>query len=422
MKSIGIDIGTTSICAVLVDVSTKTVIKTVSCKNDSFIKTSNTWEKIQDVSIIERHVFDLLDEIYCDDVKSIGVTGQMHGIVYVNSEGLSVSPLYTWQDERGALPKENTSYADSIGARPGFGLATDLYNEDNNLVPKDAVKFCTIHDYIVMRLTGRKSPYIHSSDAASFGAFDVKSNSFTVKNARIPEYTSKLAIAGEYKDVPVSVAIGDNQASFLGAGCTDGDALANVGTGSQISIMTKSAEVKEGLELRPLYEDKYLLAGCAICGGRSYAMLEGFFKEVIALSGLKSPESLYDKMFDAAIIKKNTDLLINNSFCGTRENPSLRASITNLSIDNFSPADFVLGTLEGIARELYDMYLLSGVKCKRIVGSGNGIRKNSLLKEIFKDMFGTDLVLSTSIEEAAYGASLFSMAVCNMIELKGILI
>ena len=37
---------------------------------------------------------DFLDEY--PEVEKIGLTGQMHGIVYIDKEGTCVSPLYTW--------------------------------------------------------------------------------------------------------------------------------------------------------------------------------------------------------------------------------------------------------------------------------------------------------------------------------------
>ncbi len=42
------------------------------------------------------------------DAHNIGLTGQMHGIVYLNAEGRSVSPLYTSQDGRGNICDDKT--------------------------------------------------------------------------------------------------------------------------------------------------------------------------------------------------------------------------------------------------------------------------------------------------------------------------
>lgn len=52
MKSLGIDIGTTTISAAVIDAVTGAVITTRTVSNDSFIETASLWEKIQDPDMI----------------------------------------------------------------------------------------------------------------------------------------------------------------------------------------------------------------------------------------------------------------------------------------------------------------------------------------------------------------------------------
>ena len=55
MKAIGIDIGTTTISGVVVEVDERrhsTVIEARTIQNGSFIGTSNVWERIQDAEKI----------------------------------------------------------------------------------------------------------------------------------------------------------------------------------------------------------------------------------------------------------------------------------------------------------------------------------------------------------------------------------
>ena len=106
MRAAGIDIGTTTISGVVLDTEAKKVLKTKTIQNGSFIKAEHEWEQIQDVSVIRTKACALLDELLEEfpDVEGIGLTGQMHGIVYLDNEGECVSPLYTWQDGRGAQP------------------------------------------------------------------------------------------------------------------------------------------------------------------------------------------------------------------------------------------------------------------------------------------------------------------------------
>ena len=104
MKALGLDIGTTSISAVVVEEGV--LLDRITCKNDSFLPTQNLWERIQSPAYIKETALNAVDTLLekHPDVARIGVTGQMHGIVYLDAEGMPVSPLYTWQDGRGNLP------------------------------------------------------------------------------------------------------------------------------------------------------------------------------------------------------------------------------------------------------------------------------------------------------------------------------
>ena len=105
MKAMGIDIGTTTISGVVLDVEKKQAVETRTIPNGSFLSSGKDWERIQNVSVILKKAQALVDELLdcCPDCASIGLTGQMHGITYIDREGESVSPLYTWQDGRGNL-------------------------------------------------------------------------------------------------------------------------------------------------------------------------------------------------------------------------------------------------------------------------------------------------------------------------------
>lgn len=101
MKAIGIDIGTTSVCGILIDAATGCVEKSVTKNSNAFIPGCAEWEKIQSVDKIMTAATDILESLMTgsDDVGIIGVTGQMHGIVYTDKDGNAVSPLYTWQTD-----------------------------------------------------------------------------------------------------------------------------------------------------------------------------------------------------------------------------------------------------------------------------------------------------------------------------------
>lgn len=406
MKVIGIDIGTTSICGICADAENGRIIKSVTLPNNSFISTDKEYERIQDTEIIMSAVYSLLDELDAKSADAIGFSGQMHGIVYTDAEGNAVSPLYIWQDARANLEyKDGKSYAEHLGCFAGYGLATDFYNEVNGLVPENAEFLCTVADYAVMKLCENKTPVCHITNAASLGCFDVVKNEFTINNPRLPKVETDFVSCGKYCGIPVCVALGDNQASFIGSVRNTADALLNVGTGAQISWLSDSPVNAESVETRPFDGKRFLAAGCSLCGGRAYAMFEKFCREIAVTAGAEI-DSFYPFLDKMLSDKAETSVIGDCRFCGTRSNPSIKGSYSGISENNFTPADFALATLDGMATELFDMYAAADKKASGLVCSGNGIRKNAALRRIVSDKFGCDIKIPFYEEEAAYGAAL----------------
>lgn len=417
MKIIGIDIGTTSICGIVFDTDSKNIIASKTLPNDSFIKTENSYEKIQKPVTIMNTVHEILDGFYSDDIGAIGFSGQMHGIVYTDENADAVSPLYIWQDERAAMEyKDGKSYAEYLGCFAGYGLATDFYNEKNGLIPETAKYLCTIADYAVMKLCGRKTPLVHITNAASLGCFDLVNNKFIIDNTRLPEVTAEFKAAGEYRGIPVCVALGDNQASFIGSVSDAENALINIGTGSQISWLSDELVTAEGVENRPFDGTRYLAAGCALCGGRAFAMVEKLFREIANLVSDNEITSMYSAIDKILSAKTETSLSADCRFCGTRNNPSVRGGIHNISEENFTAADIALSVLCGMSDELYQMYKNGGKKAEKLVCSGNGIRKNASLRKVVSDMFGCEIKIPLFEEEASFGAALAASVACGMNE------
>ena len=127
MKSIGIDIGTTTISFAVTDNDTLAVIQKYTIASAGFIHTENPWERIQDTDVILSRIRPVLNNILDTGIKTAS----------------------------------------------GYGLVTHLFNVRKGLVPADASTFCTIGDYLGMVLTGRKSPLVHISQAAGMGLFEL---------------------------------------------------------------------------------------------------------------------------------------------------------------------------------------------------------------------------------------------------------
>ena len=436
MKFAGLDIGTSTIGSILIDSDRPGVIETHTLPNKSLQKTDRTWENIQDPESIWETCRALLVNLVKDHpaVNGIGLAGQMHGILYVDDDGKAVSPLFTWQDGRGNLPYSGSaSYAeylaDALGysMASGFGLTTHFYNLQNKIAPEKGTAICSIADYVAMRLCGSKTPRMHASHAASLGAFDLHRMQFDttalekagIDAGILPESVSSEVVLGETSEgIPVCIAIGDNQASFLGAVDSKSNVLVNIGTSSQISIKSKELAFIKGLETRPFIKGEFLLVGAGLCGGSAYALLKDLLKEALVLYGFNPPDDMYVRMGEAAQSEYggNDHLVVDTRFRGTRADPSIRGSISNISINNLSIGHLASSVLQGICSELFDFYTAIPNDMKQgksLVGSGNALRRNPVLRQILSDTFEKEVLIPQYEEEAALGAAILSASTVN---------
>lgn len=433
MNFLGIDIGTSSICGIVYNTVSKDIVSIAKINNTDMLS-CNVWEKVQDANAIVDIVLDLIQElrIQYPDIKGIGLSGQMHGILYVNAEGEAVSPLYTWQDMRGSLLyKDGMSYAVYLSKQTGFplstgfGLVTHYYNKVNSLVPQNAVKLCTIMDYTAMRLTGKCEPLVDCSNAASLGFFDKEKLAFDkealwnvgIDNSILPEIGKAFSRVGHYENISVYTAIGDNQASFLGSIRDIRHSIhITVGTSSQISVYSDDYVNVPLLDTRPLPGGGYILVGAALCGGCSFSLLKKFFSETIKLyTGEEMDDTDLYKIMVSVPYKEvqEDDIRVETLFGGTRSHPEKRGKIMNISCLNWHPENLIRGFLEGMSQELYDFYQLlpNSIRERKtiLVGSGNGIKRNPLLCQILEERFKCHLQVSACREEAALGACICGM-------------
>ena len=429
MITIGLDVGTTTISGVVFDSTQQTVLATRTLPNNAQVQTGKLWENLQDPHVIWDTCLTLVNEFRKDfpQAAAIGLSGQMHGMVYVDSKGRALSNLVTWQDGRGnQIFLDGKTYAEILSGllgyrmATGYGLTTHFYNLQNGLVPNGAATFCTIADYIGMRLCSRETPLVHASNAHSLGAFDLSRMQFDLEKisnvginaGMLPEVAQGEAMIGETKDgIAVWAAIGDNQASFLGAAGDTYNVVANIGTSSQLSVRSRSLLSAEGLDIRPHVKGEFILVGAGLCGGSAYALLRDLFQELLEMYGMDASNTLYEKMENAAVmvLESENQLAVDIRFRGTRLDAKPRGAITQIGMDNLSVGHLTLGVMRGICDELYGFYLNvpeSLRDTKGMVGSGNALRHNATLRAILADRFGMELQLSPYKEEGALGASM----------------
>lgn len=430
MLALGIDVGTSKIAVLAMEVATGDSVWLRHTKTPDLIG-CKPGEHLQDAVMVIHSIDEVLREYpYWSDTAVIGVTGQMHGIVYLNEKGVAVSSLYTWEDRRSSRqnPSSGKSYAEDVGVPVGYGHATHAYLRDHQEVPEDAVGYVTIADAVALHLCHSSSPVLHATNAASFGKFDREHSRFVGEWERECPYpiVGGYEVLGTFpapdgKEIPVSVAIGDNQASFLGSGGGRRDVLLNIGTGAQVSMLTRERRENDArIEIRPAFEGEYLAVGSALCGGRAYAALHDFFCATVEMATGQRPHQLYDHMEQLLLGATDARIRFDNTFCGTRSDPGRRGSIRGISLDTFTPRDFCIGILEGMVNELAELYDAMGCHAERLLGSGNALRRNPLLCQMCEKRFGARLLVISGEEEAARGAAIFALLAARVSPLETI--
>ena len=435
MYILGIDIGTTKIAGVLLEIPGNRIVKVISVNSEADIPSPHEWERIQNPELIVRKAEGIIADLKGaagKKIACIGISSQMHGFLYTDGKGQPLGPLYTWQDSRAALPAgpSGESALELIESKTGksifsgYALATHYYNFLNGLVPSVPCRIVTIGAYLGMKLCGLTEGTIDPSEAASFGLYDLPERTFCLDEIRTLWGSSDFlprSVPFHYRmgcdreGVPVFQSLGDNQASFFGAmeGRED-SLLLNLGTGGQVSfLMDKPPAELRGLEVRP-YPAKNLIVGATLAGGKSFDMLVDFLGEVLSFFGKSLPKETVLRIIDEADFHKPlTPLKVNPYFNGTRSRPDLRGSINDIALDNLSTHNLLFGFAEAMVRELKnllaDNHLDRPELVNHIVGSGNGIRKNPLVRRLIEEVFQCPLTVSDRKEEAACGAALYAM-------------
>ena len=375
----------------------------------------------------------------------------MHGVALLNRQARPLGPAINWQDQRaletpsGAEESYLRQFIDAAGGPDAFErmgclpaagyMGTSLYwlKQCNALPVTVGALACLIPDAAVALLTGRP-PCTDPTDGGSSGLLDLVSGDWAweaidrlgLPRALFPEVRAAgtpyaplrpevAALAGLPASTPVHVAMGDNQASFLGSvGQAAGTLLLNVGTGAQISALSSRFDRLPGLDTRAFPGGDYLLVGAGLFGGRTLAYLRSFFRQVgQAFYGGEGDETLYDEMVALAeqVPPGSDGLRCVPTFTGTRLDASIRGGFGGLSPENFTPGHMTRALLEGMASAFYDFYEQMApliTPPERLVGSGNGIARNRLFARILAQRFGLPLYLPALNEEAAVGAALLA--------------
>ena len=213
------------------------------------------------------------------------------------------------------------------------------------------------------------------------------------------------------------VSCGDNQASFAGSVADyEETVLVNVGTGGQVSVHASEVVRAPGLEARPFMDGRYLLVGAGLVGGRTFSWLRDFVAAIgrDVYATVAESDAIYDALTRLAeeVEPGAEGLTFEPLLTGTRETPDRRGVMTGIGVNNFTPGHLSRALIEGVAEQfrlLYEAAVAAGAKRRtRLVGAGNGIRRNVVLRAALEAAFGLSMEVPAHTEEAAYGAALLA--------------
>ncbi|NXA05338.1 SHPK Sedoheptulokinase, partial [Sapayoa aenigma] len=454
---LGIDLGTTSVKAALVTGTERGLALAHSCSRETRAHTDSLEAGAQGMEQSVQRIIKALNECLAalpqqqlQQVSHIGISGQMHGVVFWRSdkgcrwtecgagpafEPQEISHLVTWQDSRCSpsflsslpLPQSHVSLA------TGFGCATVywyLKKSPDFLKAYDAAG--TIQDYVVAMLCGLKKPLMSVQNAASWGYFNSRSKSWNtdiLKNSGfpvhlLPEVGDSGSIAGRTvcawhgipKGAKVGIALGDFQCSVYSCLTERTDAVLNISTSAQLTISMplgfqppETPDPSSAVTYFPYFNGDYLAVAASLNGGNVLATFVGMVAQWTEELGLHVQESaIYPRIIQAALAQNHSKLSVHPTIFGERHVPEQLASVTSIAASELSLGHVTRALCRGIVENLRSMLpvqRLTDAGVRRILGSGSALARNEVLRQEVERIFPFPVVYGKDVD-AALGAAM----------------
>lgn len=420
---IGIDIGTTATKAICFD-ENGTVLHKITKEYPMYHPEEN-WSTQRPNEILDS-VLTCIKEITKNiQPEFISFSAAMQSILIINEDGFPISDALLWADNRAtsiatALKESElgTLFYQKTGIpihpfSPMTKLAWLKENEPN--LYQKAFKFISLKEYIWHQLTGE---YVTDSSMASgTGIMNIHTlqwDETILKYLNIKENQLSKIVPSTHK----SKGINDAFLYILGGG--DGP-LANLGTGSMeknriaLSIGTSGAV---RIPIEQPYIDSEMRTQCYHLIDNQYLKLGAVNNGAIILqwlkkSLLKTNESYETLLEQAKEIPAGSDgLLFVPHLLGERApiwDAEAQGTLLGIKITHHK-GHFIRATLEGILFGLFSVMeiLLPDPKIRKetsVMVSG-GFGKSELWLQMVADIFQMKVVVSETIEGAAWGAVL----------------
>ena len=433
---LGIDIGTSSCKALLID-TTGGVLADGTAEYP-LSQPRPGWSEQDPALWIEgarRAVAEVLAAGPDVEVAAIGLSGQMHGLTPLDAGGRVLRPAILWNDQR------NGAECDAITEAAGGQEALVATTNNRMLVGYTGGKILWMKrhepelfarlrhvlnpkDFLRHALTGEIATEV--SDASGTGLFDVRRRRWAtglierldLDPALLPpafeahQITGRVgaaaaALFGLAAGTPVAGGGGDSVIQTLGSGVTaPGELQTTLGTAGILAAALDSAvpnpdgRVQIFCNVAP---DKWHAMGVSMNAGGAMSWLRRVMTE------MTGAELGFDAIVRAAggVPPGARGLIFLPYLNGERcphPDPAARGALIGLTARH-GAADIARAVMEGVVHALGDMHALMrpmGIAGTLIKASGGGAR-SELWRQMQADLFGCDVVTT---EGAAGGAAL----------------
>lgn len=378
-------------------------------------------------------------------IKGIGLSGQMHGSVFLDENGSVLRPAILWCDQRtqaecdwimDIVGHERTIELTSNPILTGFTAGKIIWLRNHEPKVYSRVKKVLLpKDYIRFRLTGEFATEV--SDASGTGLFDVKRREWSwemldainIPSHWMPHSYESVEISGKIspeaasltglaEGTPVVGGGGDQAAGAVGNGVVeDGIVSSTVGTSGVVFAFTDKPVVDKKLRLHTFCHavpGKWHLMGVMLSAGGSLRWYRDTFADTETVIAKALGVDPYDVICkEAAKAPAGSEGLIFLPYLtGERTphpNPHARGVFFGITLRSDRP-HFMRAVLEGVAYGLRDSFTIldeMNIPILQVRASGGGAR-SEIWRQIQADVTGKNHVTINVDEGPALGAALLA--------------
>jgi xylulokinase len=378
-----------------------------------------------------------------DEVKGVGLSGQMHGLVLLDQNLEVLRPSIIWCDQR--CQAEADSITRTVGydqlieitcnpALTGFTAPKLVWVRNHEPgVYSRIYKLLLPKDYVRFRLTGEFASEV--SDSSGTSLFDVVNRRWSADILRLldlnpdwlPKVRESVEISGQLSaavarelglqpGTPVVGGGGDQASGGTGNGIvSSGIVSSTIGTsGVVFAFMEKPARDQKGRvhTFCHAVPGKWHVMGVTQGAGLSLRWFRDQFggQEVSLSSFLR--QDAYELLTQEAVqARPGCEGLIFLPYMMGERTPHLDANAKGVLFGltgRHTRTDVIRAILEGVAYSLKDSFEIfkeMGVPVTQVRASGGG-GKSALWRQIQADIFDTEICTVATDEGAAFGAAI----------------